>query len=389
MKRQNIYILCGVLTTLAILAVYRWQESATPAKPSIPGGGKPPNVKPIPPMTAADIQSVKENAWKKAAVRIAEADKAAEQQIDRSLDDMIGVYFAECKKNAKPFAADMLGLRAKWALVRSRLPWGDKDAHVKLLLVQFEKHFFPGEDIGKLLQATVESYLAALDGMDNQLLVNLRADIEDLHPGAFVAIPEAHSDIAFREAYGTARTLITPMLQADLPAFAAREVVSFVGGNIASQMAVRVAAGIATRLGISAGILGTGAAASVGTFGLSVVACFLVDQLIDRIMKGFGYDPEQALADRVCQILDGVRDALIKGHPEAVGVHAIAGKLAVESVDSAVRAEALKTVQILENGGALGLRRDLAEYTKVRCAQRYAALKQLLMGASPAQGAVQ
>ena len=62
-----------------------------------PGVPKPVAAKvkpPIPPMTAADIRSVKENAWKKAQERIEAADKVALEKVDRSLD-VIRTYFAE------------------------------------------------------------------------------------------------------------------------------------------------------------------------------------------------------------------------------------------------------------------------------------------------------
>ena len=74
--------------------------------------------------------------------------------------------------------------------------------------------------------------------------------------------------------------------------------------------------------------------------------------MIGEIMTHAGHDPEKKIADRVGGILDGVRDALMDGHPEAVGVYGIAKQLARDSSDTAVRDEAAKTISVLEKGGS-------------------------------------
>jgi hypothetical protein len=257
-----------------------------------------------------------------------------------------------------------------------------KDKYAKFLLDRFETHLFKSDDIQKLLEAAVKTHLASLDGMDNQLLVNLRADIDDDLPTASLVIRALRSEKAFREAYSRAKDHITPLLNAKLKESVALEMLSFVAGDLAARLAVRVGAAVATRLGVSSGILASGAAASVATFGVSVLACIMVDAAIDEIMKRTGNDPEEKVAARIGEILDGVRESLVDGNAEAQGVYKLALKLAILDPELDVRVEAHKTVRAVEAGGALGLKRELIEYTKARSAQRRAALEKLFKGTS-------
>ena len=142
------------------------------------------------------------------------------------------------KKNSRPFAAEMLEL--KWERIRLNLPGADEERRANSWERNLKNTFFLAATSKSCCAPTIEAQIAALDGLDNELLVNLRADIEDLHPGAIVAVPEIQSEIAFREAFEKARSFINPVDAQDLRIRAGRETVSFFGGNVAAGMAIRV-----------------------------------------------------------------------------------------------------------------------------------------------------
>lgn len=408
MKKRNIIITCGVMAGLLIKAAWSWGGDVP--KPAVTR-----NQVPLVMIAASDTQSAKDAAWKKALKRIEEADKAADAEVEKSLE-VVRKLFADAKGNSKKFAGDLLTLKGKLEAVRSGFPKFDTNAtanwlvtpiysrdkevkpgigkavsenllkpalegvngneYSKFLVERFESRFFKSDALQMALEGAVKAHVAALERIDNQLLVDLRADIEDSQSIDLIILRISGED-GFRDAYGKAKAQISPLLKENLKETVALEIISLAAGDVASGLTLRVGGAIATKMGVSVGILATGALGTIGTLGVSLVVYIVVDAAIDAIMKASGYNPEEKIAARVDEILDSAKDALIDGHPEAVGVHKLALKLATEA-SPAVRYEAAKTVQVIEKNGALGLKRELVEYTKVRNLQRRAALEQLL-----------
>ena len=384
MKRY--LILAGVFLGVATSAALRWELNDAPKQaPQQTGDSTSKTGSKVPSLPPLDPEAFKETAWQNALARMDDADQQAIKEIDESLK-VIEQFFAQRKEGSKLFAADVLGLKGKWELLRSKLPGSEVDTHYQFLLQKFEEHLFKGKDVEDVLTAAVAAHLSSLDGIDNQLLVNLRTDIAELRPDAHLAISSVQSDVAFREGYQAAQLAVLPWMNRDLRVSIATEVFSQVASTIATRIAIRVVVGVATRLGISVGILGTGVMATGATLGLSLVVGIVLDRVVWEIIRRAGHDPEGEIAKRVDVAIDQVRDALIDGHPEAVGVYREALKLSQSSTFSEVQAEANKTMEVLEQTGALGLRRELAVYTKARNEQRRAALKQLILGNSPSQG---
>ena len=382
---KALMITIGVFLGVATGTALRWGLGGGLKEPPPTTGSAPKAVVKVAPLPPLDPKAFKEAVWKNALERIEAADRQAVKEIEESLK-LIERFFEQRKQGNKAFAEALLSLKGKWELVRSKLPGGDPDAHYQFLRQQFEKCLFQNKDVEDILMAAVAAHLSSLDGIDNQLLVNLRADIGEMRPDAALAISAVQSDFAFNEGYRAARIAIMPVLERDLRVSVATEVFSQVASEIATRIAIRVGAAIATKMGISVGILSTGAAASISTLGLSIVVGIVVDAIVDKIIREAGYDPEGEIAKRIGVALDDVRSSLIDGHPEAVGVHREATKLLQSSGFSEVREEAGKTLDVLERSGALGLKRELVTYTKARCEQRRAALKQLILGKSPVQG---
>ena len=127
------------------------------------------------------------------------------------------------------------------------------------------------------------------------MLVAIRLDVADLPD----KLPVVDLDgVQLRSLMGGAAEDAAAVAGAALRDDLARELVSLAVGELLAQAAVRA--------GASAGLLGAGAATSVGTFGVGLAAGFVVDQVVSWAWDHWS-DPRgelaRATADRVDEIL--------------------------------------------------------------------------------------
>jgi hypothetical protein len=143
--------------------------------------------------------------------------------------------------------------------------------------------------------------LDALTGIENQMLVRIRADLSDLPP---YALPQLTDDrqwsAAYEQALLTAQDRIAASLKTDLSA------------DMASLIAGEVMALVAVRMGVSAGVLAAGAGSSVATFGVGLVVGLIVDQIIAWVWDWW-QDPRGELAAHVSGKLREMRQLIIDG----------------------------------------------------------------------------
>ena len=67
----------------------------------------------------------------------------------------------------------------------------------------------------------------------------------------------------------------------------------------------------ATEMGVTAGVLGTGAASTVATLGVGMVVALILDYILDEVFKLAGYDPEVKIEGLVCESIDKLEASLI------------------------------------------------------------------------------
>ncbi|MCE9603458.1 MAG: hypothetical protein K8U03_00990 [Planctomycetia bacterium] len=332
-----------------------------------------------PPATNSPIDwtTWRRKAWDKIEPRIDEADREALECLKVELAS-IDEFFYERRAGTKPFAEAVLSLQGKWVFVKSKLPTVDDDAHLKFLQEKFEQNIFAIADLKTVIESAIGGYVSRVQGIENQLLVDVRADLSEREfavPGApLAALPEQE----FRRRFERLLQDVAEAVARDSQFAVSREVVSFVSGEIAAQIAVRVATAVATRLGVSAGILGTGAASSWATFGIGLVAAVAIDVAIDRITKIAGYDPAEKISEKVRDVLKQVRTLLVEGDPEALAALDKLRSMARSDNDATVRAESQKAVDSIEAGGSLGLRRELLKLHETRAKLRREALRRLV-----------
>ena len=142
-------------------------------------------------------------------------------------------------------------------------------------------------------------------------------------------------------------------------------------------MVTRTLAAVATRLGLSGAILGTGAASSWATAGAGVVIGIVVDLLLDWII-GWFYDPVDDIAGKVAASLDDVKHSITAGDPEAWQVHDGVKQMAADHSEPEISAKAAEVLANIERGGALGLTYALGKVADVQSGSRQLALRKLV-----------
>jgi hypothetical protein len=190
-----------------------------------------------------------------------EADAEAVAALSRRAEEFAD-FINERKAGAGPFSREMVSLRGKWAVVKSYLPFTKPSSHEGYVMRKFEEHIFSKEELAMALRRTVEASVRDLKGIENELAVSLRQEIlgRSLAPDE---IPLAVGE--FRAAVDR----LVAASQWDAAKSAGRLVVSEVAAQVGTQVLVR--------LGVSAGILGVGAANSWWSFGAAFGIGLVVD----------------------------------------------------------------------------------------------------------------
>jgi hypothetical protein len=315
--------------------------------------------------------------WAKVQPHLDLLDRQASESRDRRLA-ALRAFFREREKGAGGFAEEALSWGGKWALIQQTMHIGQADAHHKQLSAAFGRHVFTGADLQAEMKRAVRGHLSDLEGAENDMLVLIRADLADGDLGRGRKPASLDSDIAFRDECRRLEAALLPTLSRELGVTAGREAASFVAMDVATQVILRVTEAVAAELGISAGILGTGAASSVETLGVGLVVGVVVDALLGRLMRAFGHDPEKEVTRQAVSLVERLADLMIDGDPGVRQTHDSLVKTANESWYPPTRDAARHEAERIEKTGQLGLRWELAEQDRLRAHVRTAAIRKLL-----------
>jgi hypothetical protein len=119
---------------------------------------------------------------------------------------------------------------------------------------------------------------------------------------------------------------VAPAVQLDTGVLVARQLPGYLASEIGMAIYTRILGVVGARLGFSGGILGTGAALSVETFGIGMLAAYLFDRALDYLIRQGGYDPEGEVAAKVCEFLDSTQTLVLDGDPQT-GAPGLRGEL--------------------------------------------------------------
>lgn len=238
---------------------------------------------------------------------LGKAEQAAERAIEEHVKSL-DTFFADSKKRTHTFAGEALSWSSKWRLVADYVPFTDGDRHQKYIRSKFEEHIFKADQLEEAVKQVVRSYLAHIRSIESKMLVDLRADVSDF-PSAY---PLAQlDDKRIQESYDQALSRAIAATGGDLRADIAMQLVSTIAGEVLTQVAVR--------LGVSAGILGTGAASGWATFGIGVVVGLIVDQFVSWIWDWWA-DPKGNLAAELDKKLDEMNRLIVDGSTDVQGL---------------------------------------------------------------------
>jgi hypothetical protein len=212
-------------------------------------------------------------------------------------------FFRDAKKNAPEFSKTALSWSSKWRLMADYVPGTKGGRHEKFLRAEFEKTLFTPDDLGQVITRSIRGYQLQIESIENEMLVRIRAGAREFPDNYKLA---AISKDELQANYEKAIARVIAKSQSDFARSASGEVVSLIAGEVLTQVAIR--------LGISAGILGTGAAASPYTLGLGIVVGVIVDQLVTLVWD-WAADPKAELTKELNKKFDEIRGLILDGPP--------------------------------------------------------------------------
>ncbi len=305
MKRQIIILLCVGLGIVGSWALRQVWKKPTPVSTT---QSESPTRNP-----KKEEEERRKIAWRIVAPRLEIAQEEALAALTRRTQQ-VADFFTERQKNLHKYAERVLSLKSKWELAWSKMPKADKDGHAKFLKDEFAKIVFSKADLDKAISVATEDYVRDVNAIENALLTKVRADIQDF-PECAAMLSATNTDELFRARFAATVTQLSQKTQTDLQV----GVGQLVGSEIAAAIAIQVGKAIATRLGVSAGVLGTGAALGPETLGVSILAGIVVDQGISWIGSWF-YDPTSEIEAKLKTSLAELSALVVRGDDKTRGL---------------------------------------------------------------------
>ncbi len=316
-----------------------------------------------------DIEAVRREAWQRIEPRLQTADKKT-RELTNQLIGSIESFFDERREGTKAFAEAALGWSSKWELIKSR------EGHRRFIAERFAEHIFTQDELAKLLKGAADEYAQGLKAVENELLVQVRADLESLPS---IALPAFSNEQMLRSRFDEVVHDTAKRVADDLKLDVGRQLVI---DGVVAVVITKTLTTIATRMGISGAVLGTGAASSWATLGAGIAIAIAVDALLDWVI-GWFYDPVENLSQKVAASLDAVKQTIMTGDQEAWEVYSRIVQMAQSDLVPELRAEAATTLVKIEQGGALGLKHALGRVADFHDRTRQSTLKQLMFGGEP------
>jgi len=330
------------------------------------------------------VDPARVRTWEAVTPRIEKAELADLEVCNKRIE-MINAFFAERKRRSTQFAESVVSLEGKARLLWSKMPWADEKEFENFVRAEFTRLVLNSNDLKTLLEACFAGYEKAAQALENELLCDLRADLGDSELFRAAGGPKLGDEEAFRKEYQRLLAEILPTLNKELAVEVGRQAVNWIGMDLILETALAKAMTAAlTRLGVSSGILGAGAASTVASLGLGLLAGYLIDMVVEWLLKEvFKYDPVREIARKVNESLEQMRKSLIDGDTAAGGTYEKLRQLQRSDPFPAVREECGKAANQIGNSGRLGLRLQLTYFHDLRCEARQLALKRLVIGNTP------
>ncbi|MFM7317823.1 MAG: hypothetical protein ACKO5E_12835 [bacterium] len=318
---------------------------------------------------------VRRDAWNKVQPRVEKAREETARSIDPSTK-IIVEFFNRQRSHARDFAGDLISLSGKWAYAKGMIYGG---SHEKYIEHCFHKHFFTPEELQRTMESSITHYIGEIQASENRLLIDIQADLETSKMARPEYLPALASSGQFTHAYQAMIQQVLPLVSQEMGVSISREMASLVGGEIATVLVLEIGSSLATSMGLSGGVIGTGAYAGAFTFGVGLVAGILVDMTIDYIMRAGGYDPEGEIAAKVIDSFNRLEKTILDGRPEAWKGYEDQKFNARWDFRPSRRDLAWSIVQQFEKSGDLGLRFQFQKIHEIRARLQNQALRNLIL----------
>jgi hypothetical protein len=363
-RRDFWFLTLGIVSSVVGTQVYRFTSDSPPPAPSDPRTqALPPESPPV-----IDEKAVRQEAWQRVQPHLQFADQETRKLTDQ-LIQRIHEFFDSRRERSRAFAEAAVSWKSKWELIKSR------EGHRKFLEQQFSEYIFTQEELAAVLQEATSEYAMGLKGLENQMLVRVRADLEDLPAAALPAFADGSAvEARFEVIVAAAAAAVVTDLKLD----ALQGITTFAAAEVVGVMALKTVQAIGVRLGFSGAILGVGAATSWATLGAGLAIAAVADYLVDVIIRWF-HDPTENVARKVTAGLDDLKQSITLGDPQAWKLHDRILRMSQEESDPALRAKAETTLARIRQGGNLGLKYALSKVADVQNRSRESALQKLVL----------
>ncbi len=236
---------------------------------------------------------------------------AADAKIAKALEDgfpAISIVFKRASTHVDAYSKKALGFSSKWRLIADAMPYASGDRHQQFLRDEFERLLFSQNELESAIRQTINGFLQEVRSVEGRMLVDIQADIADFPEHYEIATLDRETvEARFNAAIEDAMRIAGSDLRANI----GTQLTSLVAGEVLTQVAVR--------LGVSVGILGTGAASGWATLGVGVIVGIIIDQIISWIWDQWS-NPREQLAQHIQHHLDVLQALICFGDDEVQGL---------------------------------------------------------------------
>lgn len=323
-----------------------------------------------PPVSNVNTAAIQKTAWERIQPSLKSSDEKT-RELTNQLIHRIESFFNTRKAGSRAFAEAALSWPSKWELIiKSRKEYHD------FIGKRFSEYIFSENELHLLFKEATDEYSQGLKAVENELLVNVRADLQDLPASA---LPSFANVQGLNQQFNQIVTAVAKDVARDLKIDVGKELGSLAIGEIIAAVVTNTLTAVATRMGISSAIYATGGGSSLVTMGAGIVIAIAVDSLLNWIISWF-HNPIGDITDKVSVSLDEVANIVTSGDPDAWLIRTRVAEMARDKSNHELAARSAEVLVRIEHGGALGLKFALGQIAEVQSRSRHLALRQLVFG---------
>lgn len=300
-KYLTIFLGCAVGIIVSQILLEMLRQPTIPAEPS-------PQPKPFVP---SDLETAKREAAEKLAnPHLDWAEVECNKAIDHNIQ-VVKDLFEHSKTKTRGYTDYALGMYSKWLAIKEFIPFTSKD-HGPYLKSEFEKQVLSPMAIEIAISECVKNHVKSVRDIESQMLIRIKKDAPNYPDFKSVeALDVATLKANYEKIVEEASKRSVTELAVDAGRLLASEVASFV--------AIKVAAAIAAKMTTTGVIAGVATTSGPYTFGISIVAGIVVDQIVSWVWDWYA-DPKGNLSKKLNETLDQMCEGAINGTEKEPGL---------------------------------------------------------------------